>query len=728
MTKIQRKFFHGRNGTLLKYLFSYVVILSILLVGFFGAVRVQIKNIYFHQLDKQTQERLQLIREQLRSDINSIDQIHTHLIADIDLNLSRYKKDAWNHYMAARRINEYSISNSFISDIIYIDRLNNNILSSGKYVYSKEDRYYLNIDQEIVELPVGQYGHTGLNRFVYLNQSNVEQLLYFPSVDSRKFDLFYTINMKEIRNMLKTAMSDGIISICLSDSENHIIAGVSPDQIMAYLDVLPDTENGRTETSQETVYSIPVLSDLRIAALFSKEVLLGYVDTAFRDIYLILLIVGSVGILLIAWAMKLTYWPLHKLTQKVVDHSAPDGDYVEQINQAFHFALTENQMLQGKVENYRLAMQKSILDSIVTDNDAQVKVEDIDQLFNMEPGSFIYAVKIAGENAAPSIQTCQTFLDVNLPRENSCITLEKAPNYVVFLVYYGGHEQDKDEVLRLLFHDLHEQTGYYIALSNSSSSPLEISSLYENAFLASSYWEEFPVVAFGDIEHSAAAEQGYFYPYRKLDYLTQLLQEQRFDQAREQVGELLNSIDEKQLPAFFIRCTLIDILTMFVNIMNRQNVKFKAYSDLYFAALYFCRSFSYEEKKEEIRENIYRMIDIFEAEICNTAIPVEQIRTIVLQNYTSPEFSISVLSDFFHVSIAYMSYLFKKKFNQNFIDYLWELRLEKAKELLAATDTPIDSISTAVGYLNTSSFRRKFKQAMGITPSQYRSRAREEHF
>ena len=68
-----------------------------------------------------------------------------------------------------------------------------------------------------------------------------------------------------------------------------------------------------------------------------------------------------------------------------------------------------------------------------------------------------------------------------------------------------------------------------------------------------------------------------------------------------------------------------------------------------------------------------------------------------------------------------MSYLFKKGFDVNFSEYLWNIRMEKAKELLSQTDMNIDQISVQVGYLNTSSFRRKFKQETGFTPSQYRS-------
>src|SRR5699024_8108731 len=104
------------------------------------------------------------------------------------------------------------------------------------------------------------------------------------------------------------------------------------------------------------------------------------------------------------------------------------------------------------------------------------------------------------------------------------------------------------------------------------------------------------------------------------------------------------------------------------------------------------------------------LIDTYEAEYENAAIQVDQIEKILQENYTSPDFSISSLADHFNVSIAYMSYLFKKNYKVNFIDYLWELRMNKAKEMLSMTNTNINEISIAVGYLNTSSFRRRFKQ------------------
>ena len=54
------------------------------------------------------------------------------------------------------------------------------------------------------------------------------------------------------------------------------------------------------------------------------------------------------------------------------------------------------------------------------------------------------------------------------------------------------------------------------------------------------------------------------------------------------------------------------------------------------------------------------------------------------------------------------------------IDYLQNLRIEEAKRLLETGQLPVDEISVAAGYEDTSFFRRLFKRRTGLTPGQYR--------
>ncbi len=75
-----------------------------------------------------------------------------------------------------------------------------------------------------------------------------------------------------------------------------------------------------------------------------------------------------------------------------------------------------------------------------------------------------------------------------------------------------------------------------------------------------------------------------------------------------------------------------------------------------------------------------------------------------------------------HVSLSpyYFSKIFKERLNKSFVDYVTDLRVGKAKELLSTTDKPLKEISQLVGYKDPNYFSRVFKKRMGVTPSEYR--------
>lgn len=54
------------------------------------------------------------------------------------------------------------------------------------------------------------------------------------------------------------------------------------------------------------------------------------------------------------------------------------------------------------------------------------------------------------------------------------------------------------------------------------------------------------------------------------------------------------------------------------------------------------------------------------------------------------------------------------------MEYVQTLRIEEAKQMLESTQTPIEAIASEVGYEDSHFFRRLFKRAVGVTPSEYR--------
>ena len=91
-----------------------------------------------------------------------------------------------------------------------------------------------------------------------------------------------------------------------------------------------------------------------------------------------------------------------------------------------------------------------------------------------------------------------------------------------------------------------------------------------------------------------------------------------------------------------------------------------------------------------------------------------------LQEHLSEEINLSVLSEEFHLNPQYISQLFKSEIGVNFLAYLTNIRMERAKKLLLTTPLSIAEVSEQSGYGDYRVFTKVFKKTEGITPSQYR--------
>lgn len=89
------------------------------------------------------------------------------------------------------------------------------------------------------------------------------------------------------------------------------------------------------------------------------------------------------------------------------------------------------------------------------------------------------------------------------------------------------------------------------------------------------------------------------------------------------------------------------------------------------------------------------------------------------ENYAS-DINMAVVSNYVSMNYSLFSYAFKQYTGENFVTYLKDIRLKKAKELLETTDDKVLAIGAAVGYENSKHFMKLFKSEYGISPSEYR--------
>lgn len=97
-----------------------------------------------------------------------------------------------------------------------------------------------------------------------------------------------------------------------------------------------------------------------------------------------------------------------------------------------------------------------------------------------------------------------------------------------------------------------------------------------------------------------------------------------------------------------------------------------------------------------------------------------KVKKYLQHNYMACDISLDSVSAMLGLNASYFSALFKRTFQVNFLDYLTELRMEAARELLRDPLRSTAEVAGMVGYESANYFTRAFKKKVGMTPTEYR--------
>lgn len=99
--------------------------------------------------------------------------------------------------------------------------------------------------------------------------------------------------------------------------------------------------------------------------------------------------------------------------------------------------------------------------------------------------------------------------------------------------------------------------------------------------------------------------------------------------------------------------------------------------------------------------------------------PVRAVKQYIQEHYME-SVSLEEVADFVGFNASYFSTLFKKESGKNFLEYLSEVRMNRAKELLKQTNFTVANICSQVGYSDLKHFTQSFKKATGLKPNEFR--------
>lgn len=128
---------------------------------------------------------------------------------------------------------------------------------------------------------------------------------------------------------------------------------------------------------------------------------------------------------------------------------------------------------------------------------------------------------------------------------------------------------------------------------------------------------------------------------------------------------------------------------------------------------------TYDQLKKKTTEFLKEYCNFAISNLSGRSLAIQTALQYIEENYMN-KLTLDKVANYVYLNSSYLSQLFKKEMNMSFSDYVEEVRLKHAKNLLKETDYSMNQVAEAVGFSSQNYFTRIFKQSTGLTPIKYK--------
>ncbi|MEK0312727.1 response regulator [Cohnella sp. 56] len=133
-----------------------------------------------------------------------------------------------------------------------------------------------------------------------------------------------------------------------------------------------------------------------------------------------------------------------------------------------------------------------------------------------------------------------------------------------------------------------------------------------------------------------------------------------------------------------------------------------------------------ESLRQQATEQLLKAAESIKGQSGSRSQIVDEAQRIIHERYHE-NLTLQMVAECVHVTPVWLSKLFKKETDMNFLEYLTDVRLQNAAERLGDLQYKVYQISYMVGYQDPVHFAKLFKRAYGCTPQEYRNSRSSRH-
>ncbi|WP_165972322.1 helix-turn-helix domain-containing protein [Paenibacillus piri] len=496
---------------------------------------------------------------------------------------------------------------------------------------------------------------------------------------------------------------------------------------------------GKPAVSGMTVRDVEskVFGDLKYAYIVEKNPINSQIRSLAKESLAVYLVLAAIGLLLAMLAANRTYRPIQRAVNQFKSYGEPIGrDELAFIQSTADGIYKLNENLQQTISRYKLPLRKKMIGDLLFGLLPLKKAAPELEAYNLThlSGPVTVAIIEVAANSEPEKQVPNTYLfemtnrvmgliEQCLSQEQKCELLGLDHRRFVVLLT----EEDSPALRQWLINVLRDigsslAIQLVAAIGGTASHIGEAERAYHEALKLMEYrfvMERRTLITADDIKQ--LRNSGYYYPLEMERDLIAAVISGNKEKALSVMHKLLEeNLDTRSL-SIEKRSQFILSIVSTLNRINQQ-LERQAYNtaagEKWYPKLMLCPDV------QQLKQAIYRLIDEMMDRIEDENGKIDQSIACHIVEYIHRHYdrdiSLNDMAEQFNFSPSYISTLFKNHTGDNFRDYLNNVRVKKAKEIISGErGVKIQDLALRVGCNNANTFIRMFKRYEGISPGQY---------
>ncbi|MBS4218394.1 response regulator [Bacillus sp. FJAT-49711] len=289
---------------------------------------------------------------------------------------------------------------------------------------------------------------------------------------------------------------------------------------------------------------------------------------------------------------------------------------------------------------------------------------------------------------------------------------------IPIIVFRQHHESFRSQAITLAREILsvansEDRSGWFVGIGNVCDSLDKIRQSYQESLIATRD-SSLPVkyLFYSDIPLAGSRIDGY-HPKKIENKLFDQIRNGHWTDITKDVSELIGFFENKDVSLIETQQRVLELLWIISRVLNEIGVE--PDTPLYSFQIKDFRQLRTETN--HLLNQMWQSYTDYQNRVEDDTI--KQIRHYIIE-HSHKEISLDRISQKFELSPIYISKLFKEQLGVNYIAFLTECRLEKAKKLMLDPEKSLKEITFDVGYQDPNYFSKVFKKMYGESPTEYR--------